>query len=62
MYLKYHMANKTYFTTYLTFNKQIDQCKQKLTPKSFYEIAKENLPSITAIETAIRLAEKILRF
>lgn len=34
MCLKYHMANKTYFTAYPTFNKHIDQCKQKLWPKT----------------------------
>lgn len=35
---KCHMANKTYFTADLTFNKQIDHCKKKKTgPKSWYK-------------------------
>lgn len=61
MYLKYHMANKTYFTTYLTFNKQIDQCKQKLTQNPFIKAKKTPTLNYSYLNSHT-ITRKILRF
>lgn len=62
MYLKYHMANKTYFTTYLTFNKQIDQCKQKPVQNPFIKEPKNPNPQLQLFKQPYNYQKKYSDF